>query len=429
MKINPYFKYRYLGIFFFIQGIFLLNLFTGCSSSETPSQTGEGQSEVFGTVFEKPLEYSAGENPVDLSFGDFNGDNKTDFIVTSPRKQEGFSTTEDGTMVIFQNNSSSNNSFPYTASFITPTTAEWRQDVISADFTGDNNTDLIVTHTDKNSIKLLRNNGAASFTDNGSVSVGNIPLDLVSGDWNNDNQTDIAVVNRDNSSISILQNGSGIFSVSQNLIVNELPIRVTSGDWDNDTYLDLAVLSRNGNLVQILINSGGGSFNISNTTYNVGRLPHDLISGDWNCDSKLDLAVSNYGDNTLSLIYGNGNGNFNLPIVINSGRGPGTLAAADFDNDSKMDFVVGHRFYVSTSGVSLLTGDFSLTLSDSNYQNGYSPSISFAAGLTKEGSYPAELAILDLNSDSKLDLLITLPISKKLVFLSGKQYFGNLSCP
>ncbi|GIT73918.1 MAG: hypothetical protein Ct9H300mP28_37320 [Pseudomonadota bacterium] len=38
------------------------------------------------------------------------------------------------------------------------------------------------------------------------------------------------------------------------------------------------------------------------------------------------------------------------------------MASADFNNDNKMDFVVGHPFLVSTPGVSLLTGDFSLTL-------------------------------------------------------------------
>ena len=384
---------------------------------------------VAGTVFEKPLEYSAGENPVDISFGDFNGDNKTDFIVTSPRKQNGSSTTEDGTMTMFQNNSSINNIFPYSASTILPSSSEWRQDVLAADFTGDNNTDLLVTHTDRNSVKLLRNDGTGSFSDNGSVSVGNVPLDLALGDWNSDNQTDVVVVNRDNSSISILLNSSGIFTVSQNLVVNELPIRVTSGDWDNDTDVDLAVLSRNQNSVQILINAGSGSFSTNSTSYSVGKLPYDLISGDWNCDSKLDLAVSNFGDNTLSLIYGRGNGSFDSAVTINSGRGPGSFAAADFDNDSKMDFVVGHQFYVSTSGIPILTGDFSLTLSSNEYQYGYAPPNSFAASVSKDGSFPGELAISEINNDYKLDVLITLPISKKLVLLSGKQYYGNLSCP
>ena len=400
-----------------------------CSSTDLPTESSIVPSSVSGTVFEAVVEYDAGENPLGITFGDFNGDNNTDIVVTSPRLQDGISTTADGSMTLFLYNSSATSSFPYTSSTITPATAEWRQDVISADFTGDNITDLVVTQTDQDQIKLLSNDGSATFTDNGSLTVGDVPLKLLSGDWNSDNQTDLAVVNRDNSSISILQNSSGVFAISQTLSVSAHPIQIVSADWDGDNDTDLAVLSRDSTLVQIWLNSGSGTFSAQSTTYTVGSLPTDMISGDWNCDAKQDLAVSNYGDSTLSLIYGNGTGDFDSPLTISSRSGPRTLAAADFDNDSKMDFVAGHNFQVSTSGVSLLTGDFSLTLSDNTSSTGYASPVSFAASLAADGAAPADLAISDVDNDSKLDLLITLPVSKKIALLSGKQYSGNLSCP
>ena len=400
-----------------------------CSSSDLPTESSIVPSSVSGTVFEAVVEYDAGENPLGITFGDFNGDNNTDIVVTSPRLQDGISTTADGSMTLFLYNSSATSSFPYTSSTITPATAEWRQDVISADFTGDNITDLVVTQTDQDQIKLLSNDGSATFTDNGSLTVGDVPLKLLSGDWNSDNQTDLAVVNRDNSSISILQNSSGVFAISQTLSVSAHPIQIASADWDGDNDTDLAVLSRDSTLVQIWLNSGSGTFSAQSTTYTVGSLPIDMISGDWNCDAKQDLAVSNYGDSTLSLIYGNGTGDFDSPLTISSRSGPRTLAAADFDNDSKMDFVAGHNFQVSTSGVSLLTGDLSLTLSDNTSSTGYASPVSFAASLAADGSAPADLAISYVDNDSKLDLLITLPVSKKIALLSGKQYSGNLSCP
>ena len=58
-----------------------------------------------------------------------------------------------------------------------------------------------------------------------------------------------------------------------------------------------------------------------------------------------------------------------------------------------MDFVVGHNFLVSTSGASLLTGDFSLTLGDNSSSNGYGLPVSFAATISEGGSAPADLAI------------------------------------
>ena len=413
-------------LFLISSGMFFI---IACRSTDLSTESSAGPSTVSGTVFETAREYDAGENPLDITLGDFNGDNKTDIVVTSPRKQDGISTTEDGSMTLFLNNSSSSSSFPFTSSTIDPSTAEWRQDVISADFNGDNKIDLVVTHTDQDKVKLLRNDGNATFTDNGSLTVGDVPLKLLSGDWNGDNQIDLAVVNRDNSTVSIIKNSSGLFSVTQTMTVSARPIQIASADWDGDNDTDLAVLSRDSTLVQIWLNSGNGIFSAQSKTYTVGSLPFDMISGDWNCDTKQDLAVSNFEDGSLSLIYGKGTGDFDSPLTISSGRGPGTFAAADFDNDSKMDFVVGHHFLVSTSGASFLTGDFSLTLSDNNSSTGYAEPVSFAASLVKEGVAPADLAIYDFNNDSNLDVLITLPVSKKIAVLSGKQYSGNLSCP
>jgi hypothetical protein len=91
--------------------------------------------------------------------------------------------------------------------------------------------------------------------------------------------------------------------------------------------------------------------------------------------------------------------------------------------------LIGHYFLVSTNEVSLLTGDFSLTLSDTSSSTGYGSATSFAATTEKDGSAPVAIVILDVDNDSKLDILITLPVSKKLTVLSGKLYSGNLSCP
>jgi len=404
-------------------------IFYGCSSSDSPMQSSTGPSNVSGTIFEPPLEFDAGENPLSIASGDFNGDNKTDLVVASSRKQNGVSTSADGTLTLFQNTSSSSSRFPFVSSTITPITEEWRQDMVSVDYTGDNNTDLIVTHTDEDKIKFLLNDGNLNFSDNGSVEVGDVPLNIISGDWNNDNQTDLAVVNRDNNSVSILQNNNGVFSVSQTLSVDERPIRTASGDWDADSDADLAVLLRDSTQVQIWLNGGTGSFSKQTTSYAVGSSPIDMITGDWDCDGNPDLAVSNAGDNTISLIYGKGNGTFAEHVAINSGRGPGSMASADFNNDNKMDFVVGQRFLVSTPGVSLLTGDFSLTLSDTSSVTGYASSVSFATTSEEDGAPPAEIVIIDVDNDSKLDLLITLPLVKKLAVLFGKQYTGKLTCP
>ena len=278
MRNNLYLvKYFRTGSLFLILGVGII--FYGCNSSDSPFQTNTGPSSVSGTVFESPLEFDSGENPISIVSGDFNGDNQIDLVVASSRKQDGISTTADGTLTLLQYSSSSNSRFPFVSSTINPTTDEWRQDIVSIDYSGDNITDLVVTHTDEDKIKFLLNDGSANFSDNGSIDVGDVPLSIISGDWNNDNQTDLVVVNRGDSSVSILQNSNGVFSLSQTLSVDERPIRIVSGDWDADSDVDLAVLLRDSTQIQIWLNTGTGSFSKQSTSYSVGSSPIDMITG------------------------------------------------------------------------------------------------------------------------------------------------------
>jgi len=52
-----------------------------------------------------------------------------------------------------------------------------------------------------------------------------------------------------------------------------------------------------------------------------------------------------------------------------------------------------------------------------------------AATTESQGTPPADILIQDLDQDSKLDLLLSLPINQKLAVLSGKNYTGSLNCP
>ena len=86
--------------------------------------------------------------------------------------------------------------------------------------------------------------------------------------------------------------------------------------------------------------------------------------------------------------------------------------------------------YYTTSSLSLLTGDIGILLSSvSNGQVVYSSETRLAATTESQGTPPADILIQDLDQDSKLDLLLSLPINQKLAVLSGKNYTGSLNCP
>ena len=112
MRSNSYHvKYFWTDSLFFNLGVGII--FYGCSSSDSPMQSSNGPSKVSGTVFESPMEFDAGENPISIASGDFNGDKKTDLMVANSRKQNGISTSADGTLTLFQKSSSSSSRFPF----------------------------------------------------------------------------------------------------------------------------------------------------------------------------------------------------------------------------------------------------------------------------------------------------------------------------
>ncbi|MGB0364227.1 MAG: FG-GAP repeat domain-containing protein, partial [bacterium] len=363
---------------------------------------------------------------------DWNNDNRTDLMVLNPRKQSGTSSVEDGTLYQFLDNASLTGKFPFSSISLTPSTAVWRQHVIAVDYNGDNLSDLVTTEANLDQLKLLLNS-SGSFSDNGTISVGDIPVHLESIDFDNDTDSDLIVVNRGDNSISLLRNDSGSFSENATLSVGNTPLKTVSGDWDNDSDTDLAVLASADNNIEIWLNDGSGNFSKASTQpSSSGSSPRDLISGDWNCDGYLDLATADYLGNSISLFYGQSSGaDFSSPQTISIGKGPASLASADFNNDGRMDFVIAHRFYYTTSSLSLLTGDIGILLSESvsNGQVVFTSETRLAATTESQGTPPADILIQDLDQDSKLDLLLSLPINQKLAVLSGKNYTGSLNCP
>ncbi len=428
--LKPAIQYTTTAIWIIV--VLLLLQFSGCNSTSLSEDSSSSPSSVSGTVFENPLEYDAGGNPTTMVEGDWDSDNLTDLMLVNPRKQSGTLSTENGALTRFLRQSSG--AFLFTdKSELKPATAQWRQHLLAADFTGDNQTDLVVTLTGQDNITLLLNS-AGTFSDNSSTSVGDVPVHLAAGDWNSDNYTDISVVNRGGATVSILlnDNGSGAFTTSQTLTVGATPLKAVTGDWDKDSDTDLAVLSSADNQIGIWINTGGSFSKNASQPAQTGDSPRDLISGDWNCDDLLDLAASNFGSNTLSLYYGNGDGTFSGPSSLVTGIGPVSIDTADFNQDNLSDFVVAHRFFFSTSSMSHLTGDFGLLLSQSKNGSGqvsYADVALFASTTAPDGSPPADVKIMQADNDSKLDVLLTLPVHQKLSVLSGKTYSGQLVCP
>src|SRR5262249_52649114 len=130
--------------------------------------------------------------------------------------------------------------------------------VAVGDFNGDGHSDLAVANlTDNGAVSVLLGNGDGTFQSARSYAAGSRPSSLAVGDFNSDGHLDIAVVNgvdiADNRTVIILLgNDDGTFQSPQNYAVGRNPDfvavadfrdSVVVGEFDGDGHLDLAVVN------------------------------------------------------------------------------------------------------------------------------------------------------------------------------------------
>jgi hypothetical protein len=123
--------------------------------------------------------------------------------------------------------------------------------------------------------------------------------------------------------------------------------------------------------------------------------PSNILIGDMNNDRKPDLIVAFGRTRSITVLEGKGNGQFGVALSNTTvADPPGEIAAGDVNGDGKLDVAVSsHDSY----GVVLLTGD----------GKGGLTSAPTSPVVMKQGKHPHThgLAIVDVNRDSKLDLI------------------------
>ena len=275
----------------------------------------------------------AGNNPIAVVAGDFNGDGNLDLAVTN-------STSNTISILLGNGDGTFHNRVTY--SVTTPYA------LAMGDFNGDGIPDLAVANGG-NQVNIMLGNGAGGFTlSSGSpFTVGNGVASIVVGDFNHDGNLDFATANQNDNSISVMQgDGTGtvftsIPGASLSLGSGTTPVSIVTEDFDGDHKLDLAVAESGQNRIGVLLGNGDGTFGLQ-ATYATGSAPYALVIGDFNADGISDIGVANSGATTASLLLGNGNGTFQPQTTPSVGTNPGSLAAADFDGDGNVDLAVAN---------------------------------------------------------------------------------------
>jgi len=271
----------------------------------------------------------------------------------------------------------------------------------TADFNNDGNPDLAATtdissDLDNDLVAVVLGNGNGTFQpeiDFSPYFLG--PQYLVSGDFNGDGNPDLIITADGNALVSIaLGNGTGSFQTQP--ILNSVGGGATAtADFNRDGKPDFVAADT---ALVIFLGNGDGTFESTALTNGpTGNALTGVVAADLNGDGIPDVAVvDNQPGGPLSVLLGNGDGTFANPVNYPVGDYPQSIAVGDLNQDGHPDLVIA----LNSGRVVVLLGN-----GDGTFQ----PAINFGSAFTPgtaPGGYVA-VAVADLNGDGYPDVLIT----------------------
>ncbi|MBI1852569.1 MAG: VCBS repeat-containing protein [Planctomycetes bacterium] len=188
-----------------------------------------------------------------------------------------------------------------------------------------------------------------------------------------------------------------------------------SGDFDRDGRVDLVVTNSDAGgagRLTILAGDGVGGFQPPRS-FATATTPRQIAVADLNGDGRLDIVVSHPGANGVSIHDGAGAGGFGPRRTLDTFLWEtNDLIVGDFDGDGTVDLAVGHQ---ASDGdrYSMFRG---------NGAGGFA----FLSEATV-GEAPADGIALDLNGDSRLDIVAANRLSRDIAVAlgTGRGRFGD----
>ncbi|CAF4490488.1 unnamed protein product [Rotaria sp. Silwood2] len=339
--------------------------------------------------FSNQMTYSTGisSHPNGVAVGDFNNDGQLDVAVAN---QYAYNV---GIFLGYGNGSFSNQTAYPTGLKSSP----WSLAV--EDFNKDDRLDIAIANYGSGSVGILIGHINGTFFNQITHATGDNsnPDGVAVGDFNNDGRLDIAYSDplKDNIGVFLgYASGSLLATEAYQIGKSSEPVSIAVGDFNKDTLLDVAIADQGTNELIILYGSGYGTFT-SQANYSTGNnsYPNSVAVGDFNQDHQLDIAIINSGTNSIGIFLGNWNGTFSslTTYLIKDFSSLRSLTIGLFDNDTALDLAVANY---GTNNIAILLG----------YGNGsFASPMFFTTGF---GAHPAAMAFGDLNIHNTTDIFV-----------------------
>jgi hypothetical protein len=271
--------------------------------------------------------------------------------------------------------------------------------VAVVDVNSDSKLDIIVANSGSDTVGVLLNTGNGTFAEQTNYSTGSgncRPQDVAVVDVNNDSKPDIIVTNANSNNVGIFLNtGNGTFTPQTNYSTgsNSYPFGVAVVDVNSDSIPDIIVANSVSNNVGIFLNTGNGTFT-PQTTYSTGNTsyPWSVAVVDVNNDSKPDIIVANYNRGNVGVLLNAGNGTFTAQITYSTGSNSNPQFVAVVDVNSDSKPDI---IVTNLNGPSV-----GVLLNTGN--GTFTAQTTYSTGTALYG-----VAVADVNSDSKPDIIVT----------------------
>ncbi|MCC5907256.1 MAG: VCBS repeat-containing protein [Balneolaceae bacterium] len=220
--------------------------------------------------------------------------------------------------------------------------------ITAADLNNNGFTDVIISATLSNQLIILRNqDGDPSNMELQFIDTGERPVDVLSGDFNGNGYMDLAVASLGSDRVFIhYNNGAGSFGNPQSHSVGLAPTAISAEDINGNGLLDIIVAISGENRVEALLNQGNSNFNNNILMDNLSFNPSFMVTGNFVRENNNDYPdiILGSSDERIFSIFENTGGSYSFAASRTTGNSSRPLAgaAADLDSDGALDLLTTH---------------------------------------------------------------------------------------